>query len=410
MKIALLVPHIFMHQAILPEVIFSPAELAINLATNLAKKGHEVIIFSPGSIKEYLQNTTVENVTADLSLFESELAQRGDTYLELLKKHPLTYITLARQVQSELVAKAYEQANAGQFDLVHVWCNEEETALVNASFCRVPAVFTHHEPFNFLTRYRAIFPKYAQLNWISMSLAQRKTFGQQAHQSVNWVGNVYHGLPATQYQFQEEPGDYLLYLGRIIQPKGVHYAIVAAKQAGLKLKIAGKHYAGQSKDQYWQEFIEPELKQSEVEYVGFVRETPAKQALLGGAQALLMPSTWQEPFGLVMAEALACGTPVIGFDQGAIPEVVENGTNGWVVPYEAEDRIEKNDKQVNKNWAKLRQDQHFKANVQNLTSAIQKNSRIDRRACRQSFEQSFTLKQMVAGYEEIYQTLLKTRE
>jgi len=141
-----------------------------------------------------------------------------------------------------------------------------------------------------------------------------------------------------------------------------------------------------------------------------VRETPAKQALLGGAQALLMPSTWQEPFGLVMAEALACGTPVIGFDQGAIPEVVENGTNGWVVPYEAEDRIKKNDKQVNKNWAKLRQDQHFKANVQNLTSAIQKNSRIDRRACRQSFEQSFTLKQMVAGYEEIYQTLLKTRE
>jgi glycosyltransferase involved in cell wall biosynthesis len=406
MKIALLVPHIFMHQAILPEVIFSPAELVLNLAKSLAKKGHEVTIFSPGSIKKYLHNTAVKNVTADLSLFEAELKQRGDTYLELLKKHPLTYITLSRQVQSELVANAYEQANDGKFDLVHVWCNEEETALVNAHFCEVPIVFTHHEPFNFLTRYRAIFPKYAGLNWISMSLAQRETFEQQTQQSVNWVGNVYHGLPATQYQFQEEPGDYLLYLGRIIQPKGVHYALAAAKRAGLKLKIAGKHYAGQSKDKYWQEFVEPELKQGRAEYVGFVRETTDKQILLGGAHALLMPSTWQEPFGLVMVEALACGTPVIGFNQGAIPEVIENGTSGWVVPYQAADRIEKNGRQINKNWQEIQQDQHFRVNVQNLVLAVQKNSQIDRRTCRQSFEQRFTLKQMAAGYEAVYRGLI----
>jgi glycosyltransferase involved in cell wall biosynthesis len=408
MKIALVVPHIFMHQQILPDVIFSPGKLALDLAHGLVERGHQVTLFTPGPVERYLQDTQIQNLTADLILFEQELAVRGDTYLDLLKKHPLTYISLARQVQSELVAQAYELANQGQLDVVHVWCNEEELALVNARFCKVPVVFNHHEPFNFLTRYRAIFPKYPNLNWTSFSYAQRETFGLPVEQ-VNWVGNVYHGLPVDQYQLETNPEDYLLYMGRIIQPKGVHYAIAAAKQAGKSLKIAGKHYAGHSKDKYWQEFVEPELDGDQIEYVGFVKDVEDKQALLGKAQALLMPSTWQEPFGLVAIEAMACGTPVIGFDRGSLPELVENGTNGWVVDYQEEEKAKKNGHIVNKNWQQLQKDQFFQFNLERLVSAINQINQLDRKKCRQKFVKRFELEKMANGYEALYQNLIKEK-
>ncbi len=404
MKIALVVPHIFMHQQILPDVIFSPGRLALNLAETLAGRGHQVTLFTPGPVDEFISDKKIANVTADLARFEQELAQRDDIYLDLLKKHPLTYITLARQVQSELIAAAYEQANQGKFDLVHVWCNEEEQALVNARFCQKPVVFNHHEPFNFLTRYRAIFPKYPQLNWISFSQAQRQTFGLP-EEKVNWVGNVYHGLPKEQFQLQTNPEDYWLYMGRIIKPKGVHYAIQMAKKAGKKLKIAGKHYAGHSKDKYWQEFVKPELESDQIEYVGFVRETEAKQELLGKAAALLMPSTWQEPFGMVMIEALACGTPVIGFNRGSLPEVVENSVTGWLVDYKREEKLVKNGKKVNKNRRQLQQDKAFQQNLKRLLAAAEKLEKLDRKACRQEFEKRFTLEKMADGYEKIYQKL-----
>ncbi len=402
MRISLVVPHLFMHQEILPDVIFSPGRLAIDLARELDRSGHEVTLFSPGPVDHFFENSDVTNVTADLSLFEAELEQRGYGYVELLKKHPLTYITLARQVQSEIIAQAYQEANQNKFDLVHIWCNEEELGLVNARFCQKPVVFNHHEPFNFLIRYRAIFPKYQDLNWISFSQAQRKTLGED----VNWVGNVYHGLPKNKYHLEEEKQDYLLYMGRIIKPKGVHYAIELAKKTGLKLKIAGKHYAGHSKDKYWQEFIKPEIDGEQIEYVGFVKKTEQKQKLIGQAKALLIPSTWQEPFGMVMIEAMACGTPVIGFDQGSIPEIVGSGETGFVVEYQPEGRVEKNGHQVSKGAEELREDDAFRENLTKLVEAINKLDQIKSQDCRHTFKKRFTTKQMRAGYERVYRTLI----
>jgi glycosyltransferase involved in cell wall biosynthesis len=402
MRIALVIPHLFMHQQILPDVIFSPGRLAIDLARELDQAGHEVSLFSPGPADQFFENSDVANVTADLSLFEAELEQRGYGYVELLKKHPLTYITLARQVQSELVAQAYHQANQNKFDLVHIWCNEEELALVNARFCQKPVVFNHHEPFNFLIRYRAIFPKYQDLNWISFSQAQRKTLGEDA----NWVGNVYHGLSKDKYRLEEQKQDYLLYMGRIIKPKGVHYAIELAKKADLKLKIAGKHYAGHSKDKYWQEFIKPEIKGEQIEYSGFVKKTKRKQKLIGQAKALLIPSTWQEPFGMVMIEALACGTPVIGFDQGSIPEIVEPGKTGFVVEYQQEGRVEKNGHQISKGAEELRKDEAFKGNLKRLEKAVDELNQIKPQDCRHNFKKRFTTEQMRAGYEQVYQGVI----
>jgi glycosyltransferase involved in cell wall biosynthesis len=376
MKIALVVPHMFMHRDILPQVIFSPAALAIQLSEGLAAQGAEVTLFSPGPV-----DVSVPNRTADLSLFEQELAGRGYGYTELLKKHPATFIALARQVQAELIANAFACANNGEFDIVHIYTNEEDIALPFAQLCTKPVVFTHHDPFNFLIKYKSVFPKYAGLHWISMSLAQRAGMPKD----TNWLANIYHGLEPSALAPNYAPqGNYVAYLGRIIEPKGVHLAIAAVKEYNraaarpLKLKIAGKHYSG-SKDTYWQEQILPQLG-DDIEYVGFIKGDAAKQAFLGDAHALLVPSTFDEPFGMVVIESLACGTPVIGLDSGAIPEIIRNGVTGILAPKDEA--------------------------VQGIAAAIPKALALNRRACRQDFESRFTIQRMCSEHLAAYRQLV----
>jgi glycosyltransferase involved in cell wall biosynthesis len=366
-RIGLVVPHIFMHRDILPRVIFSPGQLALDLAQGLQALGADVTLFTPGPV-----DTPARNITADLSYFEQELAGRGDRYEDLLKKHPFTFITLARQVQSELIAKAYAAANADELDIVHIYTNEEDTALPFAQFCRKPVVFTHHDPFNFLVKYKNIFPKYQHLNWISMSLAQRKTMPPDTH----WVANIYHGLPKDRFTANLSPGgDYVAYMGRIIQPKGVHLAIAAAKKAGVKLKIAGKHYTGK-KDDYWQQHIAPQIDNKNIEYVGFIKTDAEKQAFLGNAKALLMPSLFDEPFGLAAIEALACGTPVIGLRSGALPEIIKDETTGFVVTDESD-----------------------------MAVVLRNVDSINRQTCRADFEERFTTAHMCAEHLELYRRI-----
>lgn len=376
LRIGLVAPHIFLHRDIMPQVIFSPGQLVIDLAHGLQKLGADVTLFSPGPV-----DVAVRNVTADLTLFEQELAGRGDTYLDLLKKHPFTFVTLARQVQSEMIAKAYAMVNAGELDVVHIYTNEEDTALPFAELCSAPVVFTHHDPFNFLVKYKNVFPKYKHLNWVSMSLAQRSGMPED----TNWVANIYHGVAADKFAPNISPtADYAAYFGRIIQPKGLHLAIAAAKKAGLPLKIAGKHYAGQ-KDSYWREVIEPELG-GNIEYVGFIKDDEAKQDFLGNAAALVVPSLFDEPFGMVTIEALACATPVIGLRSGAIPEIITHGENGLLV-----------------------QKSNERTMIADLALAMRDASRLDRGAARAAFEARFTLDRMCAEHLLLYRELAKNR-
>jgi len=374
MRIGLVVPHIFMHKDILPDVIFSPGTLALELAEGLQALGADVTLFSPGPVRPPSAeagpaDTKVSNITADLSYFEQELAGRGDTYIDLLKKHPLTFVSLARQVQAEIIAKAFAMANNDELDVVHIYTNEEDIALPFAQLCTKPVVFTHHDPFSLLVKYKNVFPKYKDLSWISISMAQRTSMPPD----TNWVANIYHGLPKDEFAPNYSPkGDYFAYIGRIIESKGVHLAIAAAKQAGVKLKIAGKHYAGHGKDSYWREQIEPQLG-DDIEYVGFVKGS-VKQDFLGNARALLVPSTFDEPFGMVLIEALACGTPVIGSKSGAIPEVIQDGKTGFV--------------------------------TDDLAGAIAQIATINRRTCRTAFEEHFTSVRMAQEHLDAYRQIV----
>ena len=371
LRVALVVPHIFVCDGIRENVIFSPGELALALAKGLENSGINVTLCTPGAVK-----CGVKNITADMSGFERELRGRGYGYMELLKKHPYTFIGLARQMQAELVSGVYERANDGEFDVVHIYTNEEDIALQFANLCQKPVVFTHHDPYNFLIKYKSVFPRYKHLNFVSVSMAQRKTMPD----GTNWVGNIYHGVDLRAYEPRygnlEEKDEYFAYLGRIIEPKGIHKAIEAAKRCEMKLKIAGKHYADGGKDQYWDEVIEPELDEL-VEYVGYLKDEK-KLEFLRGAKALIVPSVFDEPFGMVTIEALACGTPVIGSDAGATPEIIEDGRNGFIA-----------------------------STVEEIAKAMKQISSIERRECRKSLEEKFTLSEMLKEHIELYERLIR---
>ena len=386
LRIGIVVPHIFMHRDILPHVIFSPAGLALQLADGLVGAGQEVTLFSPGPV-----DTNAHNITADLRYFQRELSLRGDSYIDLLKKHPLTFITLARQVQAELIALAYAMANEGKLDVIHIYTNEEEIALPFAKLCNKPVVFTHHDPFNFLVKYKNNFPKYAELPWISLSRAQRK--GMPAN--TNWLANIYHGLPRDQLQPLQSPSNnYIGYLGRIIEPKGVHLAAAAVElynqrhpDQPITLRIAGKHYSGNGKDTYWQERINPRLGEH-IMYDGFVKPEN-RQTFIGNARALIVPSIFEEPFGMVVIEALACGTPVIGLDSGAIPEIIASDKIGSVVRkrYTVGDTLD------------------TAATSAALAESFERIDTFDRIACRQAFEARFTADRMVSEHVAAYAKL-----
>lgn len=390
LKVGIVVPHIFMQDVILKDVIFSPGFLARDLAEGIQKLGVDVTLYSPGHV-----TTSVTNVTADLSYFDTELAGRGYGYMELLKKHPGTYITLARQVQAELVAKAYADANNGDLDVVHIYTNEEELALPFAQFCSKPVVFTHHDPFNFLIKYKNIMPKYSHLPWISMSYAQRKGMPE----ATNWIGNVYHGVAENVFTINSNPGTYFTYFGRIIEAKGVHLAIKAVQLYNTRmrsqnlpivpLKIAGKHYAETSKDTYWQEQVQPLVDGKEIIYEGFISSDAQKQQFLGNALANIAPSIFDEPFGMVMIESLACGNPVVGLDSGAISEVVKDGQTGFVVPKTLLENGELNEDMA----------------IADVASALEHVRQIDRRTCRQDFEMRFTLDRMCQEHIMIYKSV-----
>ncbi len=385
LRVGIVVPHVFMQRDILPQVIFSPAALACELADGLQRSGVAVTLFTPGPI-----DTHTENITADLSYFERELRIRGDTYMGLLKKHPFTFITLARQLQSELIARAYDMANRDELDIVHIYTNEEDTALPFAALCNKPVVFTHHDPFNFLVKYKNVFPKYKSLNWISMSYAQRKGMPGD----TNWVGNVYHGLAIDELTPVKQPsGDYIAYLGRVIEPKGLHLAIDAvraynsANRQPIKLRIAGKHYTGH-KDKYWTGQILPRLNDPAISYDGFFG-ADAKREFLSNARAVIVPSLFAEPFGMVVIEAMACGTPVIALDSGALPEIVRDHETGLLVK-----RHFREDGSLDET-----------ATVNALASSFRHIDAVDRQACRREFEMRFTSERMCGDHLAIYRKL-----
>jgi glycosyltransferase involved in cell wall biosynthesis len=270
---------------------------------------------------------------------------------------------IQRHHTNTVISECYR--DAGSFDLIH----SHFTLLSSfyANLVPTPTLISVHSPIR--DEIRPFLKHFKHLSYVSFSHAQR---GQMPE--LNWVANIYHGVDTARFGYSAFPKDYFLYLGRVTEEKGVHYAIEAAKAAGVPLVIAGGSYQAEG---YWHKNIEPEINGKTVRYVGIANEAQ-KIELLQGARALLFPTQYDETFGLVMAEAMACGTPVIGWRNGSVPEVVQEGETGYVVD-----------------------------SVEGMVKAIGAIDKIGRQATRRRAETLFSLEKMSQGYLKVYARIIE---
>jgi glycosyltransferase involved in cell wall biosynthesis len=257
--------------------------------------------------------------------------------------------------------------DASRFDVLHFHCDYLHFPLLRRHPC--PTVTTLHGRLH-APDLRPLFAQYAEAPLVSISDDQRRPIPE-----ANWQATVHHGLPRNLHTFRAEPGDYLAFLGRMSPEKRVDRAIEIARRAGLRLKIAAKIYPEERA--YFQANIEPLLHESRsfVEFIGEVGGQ-AKDEFLGRATALMFPIDWPEPFGLVMIEAMACGTPVIAWRNGSVPEVIDDGVTGFVVD-----------------------------SVEDAVEAVGRATWLDRSRCRKVFEERFDVGRMARDYLEVYRRL-----
>src|SRR5215213_41676 len=255
--------------------------------------------------------------------------------------------------------------HAADFDVIHA--HIEWLHLPLLSSLGVPFLTTLHGRLD-LPGITDVVRRFPNAPFISISDNQRVPLSE-----ANWQGTVYHGLPARMFRPVFERGSYLAFLGRLTPEKGPEAAVRIAHAAGMPLKIAAKVPHGE--ETYFEQRLKPQIDGTWVQYIGEVNDE-AKPAFLPGAAALLFPIDWPEPFGLVMIEAMACGTPVIAFRRGSVPEVVDHDVTGFVLDGEAE-----------------------------AVQAVKNLGELNRHKIRARFEQRFTAKQMARQYLHHYERL-----
>jgi glycosyltransferase involved in cell wall biosynthesis len=255
---------------------------------------------------------------------------------------------------------------AAEFDVIHFHADLIHFPIVRS--LRVPHVTTMHGRLDLPDLY-PLFAEFDDVPLVSISDAQRAPIAR-----AMWAGTVYHGMPDDWLPFDPAGGDYFAFLGRISPEKRVDRAIEIAKRVGVPLKIAAKIDAD---DQKYYSTIEHLFDDPLVEFIGEI-DDHQKGSFLGRARALLFPIDWPEPFGLVMIEALACGTPVVAYRNGSVPEILEHGVTGFVVD-----------------------------DMDAAVDAARRVHELDRRRCREAFETRYSVERMTRDYLQVYRTVAR---
>jgi glycosyltransferase involved in cell wall biosynthesis len=339
MRIAQVAP---LFESVPPKKYGGTERVVSYLTEELVRQGHEVALFASG-----------DSETAARLVAGSPRA---------LWQEPGCRDPLPHHVRLvELVAR-----EADRFDVIHFHLDYVHFPAVGSLPC--PTVTTLHGQLHPPDE-EALFDAYFRAPLVSISDSQRRPIPR-----ANWQATVYHGMPLETHTFREKPGSYLAFLGRLSPEKGVIQAVEIARQTHMPLRVAAKIYPGERP--YYQEVIEPLFRASPwVEFVGEVGGE-SKDAFLGGASALLFPIEWAEPFGLVMIESMACGTPVVAYRRGSVPEVMTDGVTGFVVD-----------------------------DLPAAVDAVRAAAELDRRACRRAFVERFGVKRMASEYLAVYRRL-----
>jgi glycosyltransferase involved in cell wall biosynthesis len=342
LKIAQIAP---LYESVPPKLYGGTERVVSYLTEELVLQGHDVTLFASG-----------DSVTrARLSAASPRALRLDSTCSDPLARHYL------------LLEQVFRQAS--RFDMLHF----------HVDYLHFPLSRRHHMPHVTTLHGRLDMPdlaplyrEFAEMPLISISDAQRRPLP-----SARWLGTVPHGLPAASLAYREGRGGYLAFLGRISPEKRADRAIEIARRAGLELRIAAK--VDRIDSAYFESEIRPLLDAPHVSFLGEITEAE-KEDFLGEASALLFPIDWPEPFGLVLIEALACGTPVVAFRGGAVEEIVEEGVTGFVV-----------------------------SSIEEAVEALERAVHLDRRRCRASFERRFTASRMARDYVRFYEELLRPR-
>jgi glycosyltransferase involved in cell wall biosynthesis len=330
-----------------PPAAYGGTELVVSLITEeLVRRGHDVTLYASGD----------SETAAELRSVTPRAVRYGDV---------VDGVRHAEYLQLLNAQACFADAAEGAFDIVHNHAGLE--GIVLAASSRTPVLTTNHNAFVPQTR-----PAWDAYPWAhnSLSAASAATFPD-----AGAVPPIHNGIDVDSFPFGDRPGDDLLFLGRFSPEKGADRAIEAALRSGRRLTLAGKIEA--LDQEHFATAIQPRLDGDQIRYVGEA-DGAMKRELMSNARALLFPIEWDEPFGLVMIEAMSCGTPVLGFRRASVPEVVDEGRSGFVVD-----------------------------DVDGLVRAIKHVDVIDRRECRRRAEIRFGFRRMVDDYERAYESIVE---
>ena len=339
MRIAQVAP---LYESVPPKYYGGTERVVSYLTEELVRQGHEVTLFASGD------SETKARLAA-----ACQRSLRLDKHCQNQMAHH--FVMLERVFQ-----------HADEFDIIHFHVDYLHFPLSRRE--AITQVTTLHGRLD-IPDLVPLYQEFRDMPVISISNGQREPLPW-----ANWQATVYHGLPRDLYQFRPAAGRYLAFLGRISPEKRVDRAIEIAKQVGMPLKIAAK--VDRVDKDYFDSVIAPLLCDSLVEFVGEIGDIE-KDEFLGNAYALLFPIDWPEPFGLVIIEAMACGTPVVAYRGGAVPELVETGRTGFVVE-----------------------------NIEDAVEAIRRVAELSRKRCREVFEQRFTATRMAHDYLQQFERLI----
>lgn len=400
MKIGMLLPSL-LAAGRFQERIFAPKPLLISLADGLVDHGHEVYVYSSSDLE-----TKAKLIGGDKILEESDFPSVKVRFEDEKLREEMFYRINYAEYEADLTSKAFDHAQALKLDIMHSYHD-----FLAHYFARlvphIPTVYTLHDPVcaaNTIEGWR--FDQFRNDLYIAISHYQARRYMEK----VRIEDIIYHGVDVGTFPFSPTSKDYLGFIGRFVVEKGVEDAILAAKQAGLVLHMASS--GNYLNTPYFREKIKPHIDNKQIIATGFM-DRQKLSAWVQQAKMILVPSVFEEPFGMVLIEAMACGTPVVAYGRGSVPEVVVDGVTGFVVePEKVSERVRPS--------GSLRSDPNRwivkKTGIEGLCEAVEKIYNMPKEeykkmrvACRKHVEEKFTVEKMVAGHEMVYRKILSRK-